>query len=435
MSTPIIMLPALLIFISTLVLVLWQPRGLSIGWSAAVGALLALLAGVIGWQDVQTVGSMVWNATMAVIATVIISMILDALGFFEWAALHLAKAAKGNGVLLFLSTLLLGALVAAFFNNDGAALIVTPIVLAMVRALGMDERVVIAYVLASGFIADATSIPLVISNLVNMIAADSFGLTFSEYAVRMAVPNLVSLIASACMLLLVFGKWLPKTYDHQQLRMPGEAVKDRKMFRLVWILLILLLAGYWIGEWYGIPVSAVAWGVAIVMLAASRRSPWIRTREVLGRAPWAVIVFSLGMYLIVFGLKNAGLTSGLSALIEWLGRQHEWIAVTGMGFLAALMSAVMNNLPAVMMNSIAIAQSPLQGDIRELMIYANVIGCDLGPKMTPVGSLATLIWLHVLALKGLRISWGLFCRTGMMLTVPVLFTVLSSWYLWYLFLK
>lgn len=420
------MLVAAAVFVFTLVLVIWQPKGLGVGWSATIGALLALGAGAVSLHDIPTVWAVVWNATAAFVAIIIISLLLDEAGFFTWAALHVARWAGGSGPRLFAFVVLLGAAVSAVFANDGAALILTPIVMSLLVALRFSSAATLAFVMAAGFIADTASLPLVVSNLVNIVSADFFKLGVADYAAVMVPVNLVSVAATLAVLYLYFRRSIPASYQATELQAPNEAIRDRTTFIYGWWVLAFLLIGIFALEPMGVPISAVAALCAVVLLAVAAKGHVISTRRVMREAPWQIVIFSLGMYLVVFGLSNAGLSHYLATLLDRLAEQGLWAAALGTGFLAALLSSVMNNLPSVLIGALSIEASQSSGIVREAMIYANIIGCDLGPKITPIGSLATLLWLHVLQRKGLRITWGYYFKVGALLTVPVLLVTLSA---------
>ena len=416
------MVLAFSLFLITLLFIIWQPKGLQIGTSAVIGAIVAVLIGVVSVDDVFTVTSIVWDATLAFIGIIILSMVLDEIGFFEWAAIKMAKLSGGSGNKMFVYILLLGALVAAFFANDGAALILTPILLAKMKYLKMKPLAIFAFLMAGGFIGDSASNPLVISNLTNIVTAGYFHIGFLEYAKNMFLPNLLAIFASIVVLWIYFRKDIPLQVDVSQLPEAHTVIKNRTMFNLSWYFLAFLMVAYLVGDHYSLPISVFALGGALVFLALATYHKSVKPLETIKAAPWQIVWFSIGLYVVVYGLKNAGLTDVIASWIVELQTQGTFVAVIGTGFLSAFISSVMNNMPTIMIMDIAIDKVGYVGN--EALVYANVLGSNLGPKMTPIGSLATLLWLHVLAQKGVKIGWGEYMKVGLVITPPVLFVAL-----------
>ena len=348
-------------------------------------------------------------------------MVLDEIGFFEWAALKMAKFSNGNGILIFIYSILLGAFVSALFANDGAALILTPILLAKMRILKLNLKTIVAFLLAGGFISDSASLPFVFSNLTNIVTANYFNIGFANYFFDMLIPFVLSVFASTIFLWLILKKDIPTKVDVGLLKEPKSAIKNMKLFYFSWVFLALLLSAYFLGDTYNLPISIFALGGAILFLIIAKASKSVEPIKIIKDAPWQIVWFSIGLYIVVYGLKNAGLTDYLTIVLKDLSLRGDTIAVLGTGFIAAFLSAIMNNMPTIMIMDIALHDIGNQA-----MIYANIVGCNLGPKMTPFGSLATLLWLHVLAKKGVKISFAQYSKFGLIITPPVLFIVLLS---------
>ncbi len=409
------------IFLVTLFLIITQPKGLQIGTTAILGAIIALILGVVSINDVLDVTNIVWDATLAFIGIIILSLVLDEIGFFEWCALKMAKFSKGSGIRMFIYSILLGSFVSALFANDGAALILTPILLAKMRVLQLSTKTIIAFLLAGGFISDSASLPFVFSNLTNIVTANYFNIGFVDYFLNMIVPFIVSVIASIVFLWLILRKDIPKKVDVRLLKEPKSVIKNMNLFYFSWFFLAFLLSAYALGDIYKLPISFFALGGAIVLLIIASLTKSVNVKNIIKEAPWQIVWFSIGLYIVVYGLKNAGLTEYLTTILNYLVLKGDTIAIISTGFISAILSAVMNNLPTIMIMDIALKDIP-----NEALAYANIIGCNLGPKMTPFGSLATLLWLHVLAKKGIKISFWEYSKFGLIITPPVLLLVLLA---------
>ncbi|MCT7561840.1 arsenic transporter [Aliarcobacter butzleri] len=409
------------IFLVTLFLIITQPKGLQIGTTAILGAIIALILGVVSINDVLDVTNIVWDATLAFIGIIILSLVLDEIGFFEWCALKMAKFSEGSGIRMFVYSILLGSFVSALFANDGAALILTPILLAKMRVLQLSTKTIIAFLLAGGFISDSASLPFVFSNLTNIVTANYFNIGFVDYFLNMIVPFIVSVVTSIVFLWLILRKDIPKKVDIRLLKEPKSVIKNMNLFYFSWFFLAFLLSAYALGDIYKLPISFFALGGALILLIIASLTKSVNAKNIIKEAPWQIVWFSIGLYIVVYGLKNAGLTEYLTTILNYLVLQGDTIAIISTGFISAILSAVMNNLPTIMIMDIALKDIP-----NEALAYANIIGCNLGPKMTPFGSLATLLWLHVLAKKGIKISFWEYSKFGLIITPPVLLLVLLA---------
>ena len=413
---------SILVFVITLIFIIWQPKGLKIGTTAVIGAIFAFILGIVNTADILNVVNIVWDATLSFIGIVILSMVLDEIGFFEWCAIKMAKFSKDNGHLMFIYSLILGSIVSAIFGNDGAALILTPILLAKMKLLKLNAKSILAFILAGGFISDSASLLFVFSNLTNIVTANFFHIGFADYLSNMWLPYVVSVVISITLLWLLLKKDIPNYINTTLLKKEDEVIKSKFLFNFSWFFLICLLGGYFIGDFYKIPVSVCGLSGGLIFLLLASLKKQVNALSIIKKAPWQIVWFSVGLYVVVYGLKNAGLTNEISHLLNYLSQQGSQVAIIGTGFISAFLSSIMNNMPTIMIMDIALQNNP----INEAMIYANIIGANLGPKMTPFGSLATLLWLHVLSEKGVKIGFWQYTKFGLLVTPPVLFIVLLS---------
>ncbi len=400
---------ALILLFITLFLIFIKPQYM--GYSAVFMALVAVALKVVSLKDVIEVIDIVWDATLTFIGIIILSLILDEICFFDWAAIKIAKFSKGNGILMFIYSMLLGAVVSALFSSDSSVMILTPVLIAKMKMLNLNKKTLFAFVLAGGFMANTGSFLFVFSNLPNIITADFFHIGFIEYFKNMVLPSIVAVFISVMILFLYFKNSIPKQIDIDLLPECDEVIKDKKLFYFSWFFLALLFAGFIAGDFYHIPVSVFALGGAILFLIIACIFGNISFKIVFD-APWQILFLSIGLYVVVFGLKDAGIMKYLKEFIQNSN-------ILKVGFLSAGLSGVLNNLPAVMIMDLALKGA------KEAFIFANIIGTNIGPKLTPIGALATLLWFDVLRKKGIEITFWQYIKFGMIVTPIVLFFTLE----------
>lgn len=425
---------SIVVFAVTLVLIVGRPKGWNEAVYAAPGALLLLAFGALSLSDASYVWDVVWNATLSLIGIMVLTGVMDDNGFFKWAALHLVRGFHRRRLALLVGLAAFSALVTTFFNNDGTILIMTPIVLETTALLGMGFRARIAYLLAVGFMADTASATLMVSNLTNILTADFFDISFGDYAGRMAFPGLVAVAATIGMLILLFRREIRKDERSHagegqvSFPVPASVIRDRRLFKLSWIVLGLILVLYCVSEPLGLPVSAIACGGAAALWIAAIAFGSANSARLMRRTPWLIVVFALSMYMIVYSLHVHGGTDWFSALIE-PSAEGEGTAglIFGTGALFSLLAAVINNLPAVLVSSLAITEQA--GGHAGLLPFASLIGMSVGAKLTPIGSLATLLWMQLLRRDGVKLTIGQYLKYGVLLTVPVLFATLAALWL------
>ena len=417
---------SLLLFVIVIIVVLARPKNLNIAIPPIIGSVILFLTGIIKIKDVIFVWDVVWNATFTLVAIILLSIILDRIGFFSYLAVRIAKRSDGSPTRLFFYIIFLSAAVTAVFSNDGSILVMTPITYEVLKNIRAGRKSYFPFLVATGFICDAASTPLSISNLVNIISTGFFSIRFLDYFYVMAVPDLVTIMLSSMILFLLFKKSFDWRFDVNLLPDPDSFVTDRPLFMAAFFLTGALVVAYAFASSYLVPISFIAIPSVFVFSVISILRKSTDSSFLLRKTPWAIIFFSFGMFIVVYALAKTGLSLEIGKMFLSLYGNSSLTGYLSIGFVVSIFASVMNNLPSVILINITISSIQLKS-----LVYLNVLVNDIGTKMTPIGSLATLLWLNILRGKGENIDIARFIKTGIIVTIPVLIAGISV--LWLIF--
>lgn len=429
-------------FILTLILILWRPRGINEAVPATFGAILVLLSGSVSISDLGKIGETVSGAAITIMSTIVMAVVLESFGFFTWAAEGLAARAKGSGIRLFWYINLLCFLMTLFFNNDGSILITTPILVILLKKLGLKNHQKVPYLISGALIATASSAPIGVSNVVNLIALKIVDMDLYKHTEMMFVPATLGLIFLVLTIFFIVYRELPRQipmprgpFDLDRRSHPlkpagGVASSDRTKFMSKVLLFVFSVRiGLFVASYLAIPVWLVAVTGSVVLLGWRwmhlKKSP----ADMLTKVPWHILIFAFCMYIIIYGLHNIGLTELLIALFQPIVSEHLLNASLLMGGLISLLSVLFNNHPALMVGTLTLTNMNLDPLTLKIAYLANVIGSDIGSLLLPIGTLASLMWLHILKQHKVKIGWKEYMRITFIAIPPtVIFTLVCLYY-------
>ena len=435
------------IFIVTVIFLMWRPGGLNESIPTSVGALLLVITSVSSWMHIMNIFGIVSGAAITILSTIVMSIILDSIGFFRWIAVNMIEKARGSGLRLFWLVLLLCFLMTIFFNNDGSILITTPIIIRICSMLRLKIHQQLPYLISGALIATASSAPIGLSNLANLIALKMVGLNLNTYTQMMFVPSMLGIITMTLLLLYYFRKNIPKVIHHFPITMQNSSGSgyhplqtaesdnsknkvDWWLFRVCIGIVVFIRAGYFLAEQLGIHMEIVAITGVVLMLTVR----WYRTRsglkDVVTQTPWHILLFAFSIYIIVDSLHRAGMTTWITEIIGPIAARGDATLIAVSGLLLTTLSNLFNNLPSVMIGTFAVTDLHLSETQVHLAYLANILGSDIGALLTPIGTLATLIWMYILRTHHIRVSWKQYMKVTFIVIPLSLIVSLFSLYIW-----
>ncbi|SEN55705.1 arsenic transporter [Paenibacillus sp. OV219] len=431
------------IFFLTIGFIFWKPN-INEAIPATVGAALVMLTGTVSLSDLGAITETISGAAITIMATIVMAIVLESFGFFNWAAEILTRKSRGSGIRLFWLTNLFCFLMTLFVNNDGSILITTPILLMILKSMGLKNHQKIPYLLSGALIATASSAPIGVSNIVNLIALKIVHMSLYMHTAMMFVPASLGLLLLTFLLFVIFYRTLPKRLPEipawkltpgghplQGVAPPKE--NRNKLMRNILIFVFCVRVSLFVASFVNFPVSLMAVIGSSLLLAWRWMYLKVPPVDMLKKTPWYILIFAFGMYVIIYGLKNIGLTEWLIHFMQPLVSGSLLHASVLMGGLLSVLSNMFNNHPALMVGTLTLTNMGLDPLTLKISYLASVIGSDIGSLLLPIGTLATIMWMHIIKRGGVKITWGQYLKvTILVIPITVLFTLvlLNYWVTW-----
>lgn len=466
------------IFLLTMIVIFMRPKDMKEAYPAVIGAIAVILIGGVSYANIMDINDKIGGASLTIIATIVMSVVLESIGFFRFIAIKLAHLSKGSGYRLYWNIQIFCFLMTLLFNNDGSILITTPILILLLRKMELKPRDQIPYLLSGALIATASSAPIGVSNITNLIALNIVHMTLYMHTAMMFVPCTIGLIFMSVLMFLLLKKKLPSkipteiagledevlksTIQHSELLKPhgffqhfkhtnieqsnikepkASGIKlDRLSFdtdrkRTSFILKILAFVFsirclIFVASYFGIPIQFVAITASAILLLWRWFYLGIKPGDVLKKTPWDILVFAFSMYVIIYGLHNIGLTDFLARFCEPIIKQNLFAASFMMSGLTSLLANLFNNHPALMVVTITLTSMNISLNDLQMIYLVTIIGSDVGSLILPIGTLASMMWMFILKKNKIKISWMDYLRVTIIVIPTTVILTIGLLYLW-----
>jgi arsenical pump membrane protein len=397
-----------LIFATALVAIVIRPRGFNEAWPAAIGAALMIITGVVTLQSAAQAIASEWNLFLFFLGLMLSAAVADMAGFFDWAAGLAAAAANGSGRRLLLNVLVLGALITTFLSNDATAIILTPVVYSITTRLRLR---VMPYLFAVAFMANAASMTLPISNPINVLTGDRLHVPLAAYESHLLAASIAAISITIVIFMAIYWRTTAGHFASNWRATVKLSITDRAFFIAVLAGLAVLAVAYVVGSalLWPLGVVAVVGGLGLLAIAAVRRRA---SREhIATHISPTLFVYIAALFVLVRGVQNAGITPALvSAAAARVDDAGSAVVAGLVG--TAIASNLINNLPGVLVFISGAQAGGVPASLHAPFLFGALAGADLGPNLTPVGALSTMLWLVIVRRRGVEVSAWDFLRLG-----------------------
>jgi arsenical pump membrane protein len=389
-----------------------RPRGWPEALAAVPAAALLVGIGVVTPGDAEQQLSRLAPVVAFLAVLLVLGHLCDRTGLFTAAGQVVARAGRGRPVRLLSAVFVLAAVVTAVLGLDATVVLLTPLVIATARRSGLRTR---PYTYACAHLANSASLLLPVSNLTNLLAFATSGLSFPRFSALMALPWLVTIGIEYAASRWAFGADLTArsgTAGFSAEVMTSPTPPRVPVFTL--LVLALTLVGFVVASMAGVEPVWAALGGVLVLAGRALSQRRVTVRELVGAAGPLFCLFVLALGIVVAAVVDHGLGTALAHLLPGGSGLSALLAVAG---IAALLANLINNLPAVL------ALLPLLAPAGPGPVLAGLIGVNLGPNLSYFGSLATLLWRRILHAHDSDPALREYIRLGL-ITMPA--TVLGA---------